>query len=190
MSRLSGLASSVLLVCSLACARSALPDTSRDGTAAAGSAARAQPDAEPEIECTPCGERLSAQQSLRCLCRTLSCPRDLDRALTTLEPYAAFGTGCDHAWFVRRIGRGYDLLVFLRSSGALVYAQHTTGDMGFTCEDGTETLIVEGGRVPECDGEHMLWCRFAHAGSEIALGTLDSAMVCDERALSASRLGR
>ena len=175
----------LVLVVPLSCARSALPETTGDESATAGGRALPPPQSswEPEAGCTPCGEGLSAQKSLRCLCRTLRCPSDLDQALSVAGGYAALGTGCGHSWFVQRMGRGYDLLVFQRGSGAIVYAQHAMGDAGVACVDGSEALVIEGGRVPQCADEQMVWCKFPHVDYSIGLGELDAAKTCDERAL-------
>lgn len=182
----------VVLVCSLSCARSSLPLGDETGITAggvgeAGRAAESDPSepvgAEPEQGCTPCGERLYPAKSLRCLCHSTRCPTDLDRAVSDRRAFAAYGNGCDHAWFIERMGRGYDLFVFQRKSGALVYAQHTDGDESVTCEDGTQSLLLEGGRVPVCEEQDVVWCRFAHVDYPIGIGELDSADTCDERAV-------
>jgi hypothetical protein len=188
MSRCARIVHWVALVSSLSCARSSLPlgdetGITAGGTGEAGRAAESEPvTAEPEQGCSPCGERLSPAQSLRCLCRSTRCPTDLDRALSDRRAFAAYGEGCGHAWFVERMGRGYDLFVFQRMSGALVYAQHTDGDESVTCDDGTQALLLDGGLVPVCE-EHVVWCRFAHVDYPIGIGELDSAETCDERAL-------
>jgi hypothetical protein len=184
----------IVLVSSLGCARSAVPlgvetGIMIGGAGEAGRAAESEPvnaepmSAEPEQGCTPCGEHLSASKSLRCLCRSARCPTDLDRALSDLTAFAAYAKGCRHAWFVARMGQGYDLFVFQRNSGELVYAQHTDGDASVTCEDGTQSLLLEGGRVPVCEEQDMVWCRFAHVNYPIGIGELDRVKVCGERAL-------
>jgi hypothetical protein len=136
---------------------------------------------EAEPPCPPCAERLEPKQSLACLCRTAQCPRDLDRALSKLDSFVAFGKGCDYAWLIQRIGHGYDVFVFTRSRGELVYAQHTSGDHAVTCEDGSQQLLLEGGEAPKCST--VDWCRFAHVDFTIGIGELDTVRTCNERAL-------
>ncbi|HKU37436.1 MAG TPA: hypothetical protein VJR89_04795 [Polyangiales bacterium] len=160
------------------CARSALPVSSEQGVGAAGAAAG--PAAAES--CTPCGERLSAEQSLRCVCVREACPPDLDRARADLSKYAAYGTGCGHAWVVERSATGYALFVYERRSGELVYAQ-SAADGTLTCLDGSEQSLLEGGRAPMCEGEEVSWCRLARSGSPIGIGELDSARRCNERSL-------
>lgn len=173
------------LVSLTACARSALPigPSARDEAAGAPAVQPRQPEVEPEppTACPPCGEHLPAEQSLRCLCHTAKCPRDLDDALSDLHAYAAYGEGCGAAWFIRRSGHGYDVFAFERRSGDLVFAQHTAGDKAVTCEDGSEQLLLEGGRAPDCS--HVDFCRFAHVDFAIGLGELDSVRTCDEPSL-------
>lgn len=172
----------MVLASASACARSALPEIPSGVThQAAGSAAPAV-RVEPEAGCTPCGEGLSREKSLRCLCSSLRCAADLEHALKRGN-HAAFGSGCGHAWFVERVGHTYDLFIYQRSSGALVYVQHGGTEPGVTCEDGTQTILLEAGKAPSCDEQDMDWCKFAHAESPIALGELDLARTCDERAV-------
>ncbi len=169
------------LVSLASCARSALPIDRGPSEEAAGAPAvlPAQPPDAP-ADCPPCAEGLSAEQSLRCLCRTSKCPRDLDRALSNLEAFAAYGSGCGHAWFIQRAGQGYDVFAFARRSGALVFAQHTSGTEAVTCEDGSQQLLVEGGQPPDCT--HVDFCRFAHVNFTIGLGELDTVRTCNEGA--------
>jgi hypothetical protein len=183
MSRWAWTGLAVLLVIPTGCGRSALPATTGDAAAIAGGPATQspQPDAEPEPECTPCGEHLSEQASLGCLCARTHCPPDFDRARSDLRSYAAYGTGCDSAWFLERFGRGYEVFAYRRRSGALVYTQYTDGDEAVACEDGSRQLLLEGGRAPQCP--RIVWCRFAHVDYAIGLGELDSAQTCDERVL-------
>jgi len=144
---------------------------------------RASQDPQPEADCTPCGERQTTQEHLRCLCRATHCPTELDRALSDPASYAAYGRGCGHTWLIDRIGRGYDLYVYGRRSGSLVYIQRSTGDDFVQCEDGTESLISEAGEAPNCSGEQIEWCRLGGTEWPIGIGELDSARTCDERTL-------
>lgn len=182
MSRLARIGIAVVLASAGACARSALPELPNGVTQqAAGSAAKAA-SVEPEADCTPCGEGLSPEKSLRCLCSSLHCAVDLEHALEKSD-HAAFGSGCGHAWFVERVGHTYDLFVYLRRTGALVYIQHGGSEPGVTCEDGTQTIVLQAGEAPRCEAEDMLWCKFAQAESPIGLGELDLARICDDRAV-------
>ncbi|HKP58118.1 MAG TPA: hypothetical protein VJV78_15405 [Polyangiales bacterium] len=184
MSRSARIGIAVLLASASACARSALPEIPSGVTRqAAGSAAPTTASVVPEAGCTPCGEGLSPQKALRCLCSSLHCAIDLEHALSDRSNDAAFGSGCGHAWFVERIGHTYDLFIYQRRSGQLVYIQHGGTEPGVTCEDGTQTILLEAGEAPRCDEQDMDWCKFAHAESPIALGELDSARTCDENAV-------
>ena len=170
------------LVSLVSCARSALPIDLGPSEQAAGSAAVPAPQrADTDGACPPCGEHLSAEQSLRCLCRTAKCPRNLDRALSNLEAFAAYGSGCGHAWLIQRAGQGYDVFAFARRSGELVFAQHTSGSDAVTCEDGSQELLIEGGQPPDCT--HVDFCRFAHVNFTIGIGELDMVRTCNEGAL-------
>jgi hypothetical protein len=168
------------LVSVTSCARSALPIApgASDEVAGAPAVRPPQPN-DAEEACPPCMEQLSAEQSLHCLCRTSKCPRDLKAAQSNVEAYVAYGRGCDQEWFIQRSPHGYDVFVYARGSGSLVFAQHTAGNEAVTCEDGSQQLIVEGGNLAAC--EHVDFCRFAHVDFAIGIGELDRVKTCNER---------